>query len=177
MLYRAAAVANMNHRRLRKSGQQLMGRLSGKDRRAAAVIILRVAVHGKAFGIKRVEPRITIPGFVKMQPVAAFAEQFLNPADIVAQTVISRVGNNGMNRLRVYPLADQSIVGNGFLHGLPSHPRGMNRADDAVAVAGRNQVSRNGAGHGNRLFNRLVTVAVAERHLIADDAGHENNPV
>ena len=85
----AAAVADVQERRLRQRGQQLVRRMRGEDRRA--LVILRIAVHRMPIAIERIEPRVRVPGFVEMDAVDARVEQLLHALRVVAQAVVRGV--------------------------------------------------------------------------------------
>ena len=174
---RLTAFPDMNHRRLRKRSQQLMSRLRRKNGGIAFVVVFGISIHCKPIFIYRIKPGITIPGFVKMQTVDAFSQQIFHPGHIITQTVVCGVGNNRMHRLRVNTVFNQRIFTNGFRNCGLSQTIRMYRADNAVLVARRNQICRNGARHRNCVFHRLMTVAVAQGNLIAGYAGHQNHPV
>ena len=42
----------------------------------------------KIYSVHRIKTRISVPGFVKMQPVDTFSQQLLDPVDIITQAVI-----------------------------------------------------------------------------------------
>lgn len=110
-----------------------------------------------------------------MQPVNALSQQFLYPVDVITQSVISRIGNDRMHRRRINSFSDQRIFGNCLTNGIRCQTIRSDRTDDAVAVTGRDQIGRNRSRQGNRVFDRFVAVAVAERNLIAGNAGHQNH--
>ena len=112
-----------------------------------------------------------------MQTVDAFSQQIFHPGHIITQTVVCGVGDNRMHRLRVNTVFNQRIFTNGFRDCGLSQTIRMYRADNAVLVARRNQICRNGARHRNCVFYLLMTVAVAQGNLIAGYAGHQNHPV
>ncbi|MCY1174637.1 hypothetical protein D9M73_148460 [compost metagenome] len=82
-----------------------------------------------------------------------------------------------MHWRRVDALLDQRVVGDGGFHAFGAQGLRQDRADDAVAVAGRHQVGRNRPGQGHRVLGGLVAIAVAQGDLVARDAGHENDAV
>lgn len=154
-----------------------MGGLGGKNGRAAAVKVFDIAVHGIAVAVHRIKTGITVPGLVEMKTVNTLPQQFFYPFDVVAQTVISGVGDNGMDGRRIYPVTDQRIVAYRFGYGLSGKISRQNRADNAVLIAGRHKIGRNCAGHGNGMFYRLVAIAVTQGNLIAGNAGQQNDTV
>lgn len=85
---RVAPVTNVYHRCLGKSCEQLMRRLRCKHGRPFAVVVFRIATHRKTPLVHRIKTRISVPGFVKMQPVDTFSQQLLDPVDIITQAVI-----------------------------------------------------------------------------------------
>ncbi|MNN18956.1 hypothetical protein D3C81_1321780 [compost metagenome] len=82
-----------------------------------------------------------------------------------------------MHWCRVDALLDQRVVGDGGFHAFGAQGLRQDRADDAVAVAGRHQVGRNRPGQGHRVLGGLVAIAVAQGDLVARDAGHEDDAV
>ena len=71
----AAAVADVQERRLRQRGQQLVRGVRREDRRA--LVVLRIAVHRVPVAIDRIEARVRVPRFVEMDAVDARVEQLL----------------------------------------------------------------------------------------------------
>jgi len=69
-----AAVAHVDHGRLRQGRQQLVGGLSGEYRWPVADVLCGVAVHGVAFTVQRIEAGVAVPRLVEMQPVDAAAQ-------------------------------------------------------------------------------------------------------
>lgn len=53
-------------------------------------------MHPLTLAIDRVKAGMGIPGLVKMQPVDAFAQQLLDPRDVMAKAGIGRIGAAGM---------------------------------------------------------------------------------
>ena len=92
-----AAVANVNERRLRQRGQQLVGGVRGEQGRP--LVFGRIAEHRVPAGIERVEARIGVPGLVEMQPVDRVPGDLDHALDVVDKAVVGRVRDDGMTRL------------------------------------------------------------------------------
>ena len=80
-----------------------------------------------------------------------------------AEAVVCAVGDHSIGTL-VSVMRD---LQRGYLlfYALTLHLAARNRTDDPIAVAGRLEINRNGSCHDKPLFNGLVTVAVAHRHV------------
>ena len=61
-------IADVDERGLRKRCQQLVGRMCREQRRPV-LVVGRIAKHGVAAAVKRIEPRIGVPGLVEMQAI------------------------------------------------------------------------------------------------------------
>lgn len=82
-----------------------------------------------------------------------------------------------MHRLGINPVFNERIFSNALFYGFRFQAVRRNRPDNAVPVAGRHHIHRYRARHGDSVFDRLMTITVAERNLIAGNAGHQDNPV
>jgi hypothetical protein len=104
-------------------------------------------------------------------------EQLLYPAGVVAEPVISGVGDDRVHRPGIGALRHHRVgLDSGLERGRLEPLRG-DGADDSVAIAQRNQVARDCARHHQAVFDRLVAVPVAERDLVPGHGGHEDHPV
>ena len=171
----AAAVADVQERRLRERRQQLVRGVRRENGRA--LVVLRVAMHRMAVAIERVEARVRVPGLVEMDAVDAGIEQLLDAPRVVAQPVVRGVRDDRVDRARLDALGRQRIGLDRGLDGLLAEPRRRNGADDSVAVAQRHEIGRNAARHDQAVLDRLVTVAVAQRDLVAAHGRHEDHAV
>ena len=92
----AAAVADVQERRLRQRRQQLVRGVRGEDRRT--LVILRIAMHRMPVAIQRIEARVRIPGFVEMDAIDARIEQLLHAFRVVAKAVVGGVRDDRVHR-------------------------------------------------------------------------------
>ena len=132
---RAASVADVQERRLRQGGQQLVRRMRGEDRRT--LVILGIAVHGVTVAIQRVEARIRIPCFVEMDAIDARVEQLLDAACAVAQAIVSGIGDDRVDGALVDFLCHQRIRLDRGLERFLAEPVRRDRPDDPVPIAQR----------------------------------------
>ncbi|MNH03239.1 hypothetical protein D3C79_624930 [compost metagenome] len=161
----SAAVLHMDHRRLTKGGQQLVGRVSAKHQRAVGTAC---RPHGVAPGKERMERRVGVPGLIKMQHVDTTGQHLLDQFSVVAQPVIGGVGDNGHFYLRCPPLGQGVGLDLGADRFRAEFTQ-RNRPDDAQLVALRAQVQGDCAGHDDRVYHRLVAVAIHQHQVIATD--------
>ena len=108
MRNRAAAVADVQQRGLRQRGQQLVRGVRGEDRRA--LVVLRVAVHGVAVPVDRIEARVGVPGLVEVDAVDGGIEQLLHASRVVAQPVVGGVGDDRVDRRGVDALVTSGLA-------------------------------------------------------------------
>ena len=111
--------------------------------------------------VNGVEFCVGIPGFVEVQVFHALLEPFLDLDRVVADPVVSGIGEGGhpdglLFRVCRNERAAFDFRPDGFWHefGKP------NRSDDAASVAARDHVDRQGAGDGHSVVERFVAVAV-----------------
>ena len=83
-------------RRLRQRSEQLVRRMRRKYGRTG--VIFRIAAHGVAIAIDRVEARIAVPRLVPMHPVDGAVEQLFDGNRVVAQAVVRRVRHDAVHR-------------------------------------------------------------------------------
>lgn len=174
---RAAAVAHVDVRRLRQRGQQLVRRLRREHRGPVGTMVARVAVHRMAVAVDRVETRVAVPRFVEVQAVDARAEQFFHARDVVAEAVVRRVRDDRVLRLAIGQPGRERVRRDRLANRRLRETLGRDRPDDPVAVARRHEVGRNRARHRHRVLGGLVTVAVAQRDLVAAHARHQDDAV
>ena len=159
-------VLHQNLRRLRQTGQHFVRRLGGEHQR-----ILRARpffANGVHAGIKLMEAGVGQPGFVEQQRVDGIAHQFLNAVDVVQHAVVGALRQCKYARLAV-EMGRERVRGDAALNIFRMKFRFRNRPDDAVVVARRRQENRNRAGHGNRVQDRLVAVAIDDHDIIGRD--------
>ena len=124
----AAAVADVNERGLRQRGQQLVRRMRREHRRAVLRVRRRVAAHGVAVAIHRVEARVAVPRFVEMDPVDALAEARLRVGRVVAHAVVGAVGQHRVDGALVPARLGQRIGGDALRDRLGLELLRWNRA-------------------------------------------------
>ena len=150
---------------LRDPCQQLVDRLGRIGDRMLGTPAL--AAHGVIGAIEGMERRVRDPGLVKMQVINVAIKHQLDLLSIVEDAVIGRLRQRHDPRLdclgvdalqqRVRPY----LGTDGFRLEL-----GMgNGANDAPVVPGWPQKDRDGAGHNDRMQDRLVAVAVHDHHI------------
>ena len=86
-------VLNVDHRRLRQRGQQLVCRVRGEGDRVRRAGRMRRGDAMIAI-VEFVEIRIGVPGLVEMQHFDRVAERLLDTVDVVAEAVIGRIGHD-----------------------------------------------------------------------------------
>ncbi|MNX95822.1 hypothetical protein D3C86_1281140 [compost metagenome] len=99
VLDRVAAVADMDERGLRQRRQQLVSGVGGEHRRRVGLVLGRVAAHGEAPTIQRIEARVAVPGLVEVDTLAALRQQAFGAFGIQAHAVIGAVGHHRVDRL------------------------------------------------------------------------------
>ena len=162
-----AAVFDMQHGRLGKRGQQLVRRLGAEDGR---IVRLHAAVfHAEMVPVYRVEFGVGIPGFVEVQVFHALFEPFLDLDRVVADTVVSGIGQRGHLDFPVFRFGGNDRAVFDFR---PDGSRGefgqADRADDAAFVPARDHIDGQGARDGHGVIERLVAVAVHQCEVAAD---------
>lgn len=75
--------------------------MRGENGRAFRIMIRRIAAHGITVAVERVETRVGVPGFIKVNIINAFRQQILRLFRVVAHAVVGTVGNHGVNRFRI----------------------------------------------------------------------------
>ena len=134
-------------------------------------------MHRMPVAIQRIEARVRVPGLVEMDAIDARVEQFLHAFRVVAKAVVGGVRDHRVHGARAHVPGHQRIGLDRRLERLLLQPLRRNRADDAVAIAQRNQVVRNAARHHQAVLDRLVAVAIAERDLPATHGRHEDHAI
>src|SRR5262245_24458619 len=144
-----------------------MGRMGREYGGFVRRMIVWRAIHGVPVAIEWIETGVAVPRLVEMQSVDALTQQFLDARGAVTKAVVGRIGYDRVDRLRIDTAGDERIVLDALLDGLRGQSVLWNRPDQAEAVPGRHQVSRNRSRHDHRMLDRLVAVAVAQRDLVA----------
>ncbi len=138
-------------------------------------------MHSEATLVERIEASIAKPRLIKVNAVHALAEQLQDSRNIVAEAVVSGVGEDGMPGL--WPLfaleriAKEQIAGNRGFDELLRDIFRVDGSDQAQIVAGGLHVGRYGPGHGDGLFDGFVAVAVNQGDIAMRHAGHEDDAV
>ena len=174
----AAAVADVDVRGLRQRRQQLVRRMRRENRRAVLRMRRRVAAHREAIAVHRIEARVAVPRFVEMDAVDALREPRLARRPR-RSTCRRRCSWSAPNRRRACaPAAFASgLSAMHFAIALGSSRSRRNRADDAVAIAGRAQEHRDAAGDRQTLLDGLVAIAIAQRDFVVADARRHDGAV
>ncbi len=177
MINGIASVPDVDHGSLRERRQQFVGGLGREDRRTRRLLAVRYVMHGEAIVIHGVEAGVAVPRFVEMEPIHTLTEEFFHPFHIVAQAVIGGVGHDSVDGVSITGGRVEGVIPHGSLDGLGRQAMGRDGTDEAVMVAGWQEIGGDGSGHGNGMLNGFMAVAVAESRLIARHAGHEDNTV
>ena len=170
----ATAVADVNERGLRQRGEQFVRRMRRKDRRAVLRVRRRIATHGVAVAIHRIETRVAVPRFIEMDSIDALCETRFRVSRVIAHAVIRAVGQHRIHGALVPARFGQRIVGDAFRYRFGLQLLRRNRPDDAVAIACRHQEYRNAARVYQPLFDGLVAIAVAQRDFVVTDTGRHD---
>jgi hypothetical protein len=172
---RVAAVAHVQQRGLRERREQLVRGVRREDRGTG--VPGRVAVHSVALAVERVEPRVGVPGLVEVDAVNRRIEQLGNAPGVVAQAVVGRVGDDGMDGARLDHAGDERVGADRLRDGLRPQVRGGDGADDPETVPHGDQVGGHAAGQHEPVLDRLVAVAVAQGDLVAAHRRREDDAV
>ena len=109
MLDRIATVTNVNERRLRKRSQQLVRRMRGEHCRPASVGC-GVAEHRVTARVQRVETRVGVPRLVEVQAVDRITGDLDDSLDVVDESVVGRVRDDGVARLQAVRGSDERVL-------------------------------------------------------------------
>ena len=154
---------------LRNAGKQLVGGVRREHHRLRAAGAIRPdRVH---VAVKLVERRVRQPGFVEMQRVDRVAELFLDRLDVINHPVVRALRERQDPRPLVLD-RPRERVGLDLAHDIFGFEfRERNRADDAQVIPGRPQEHRNRSGHGDRVQDRLVTIAIDHHDVVGGHVG------
>jgi hypothetical protein len=122
--------------------------------------------------VELVKGRMRQPGLVEMQGIDLAVEFFLDRIDIVENAVVGALGNRQNTRFG-FRFGCEGIGADFFLDVFPGEFFERDRADDAKVVARRHQEHRHRAGHGDRVQDRHMAVAVDDHHIAR---GHRRMP-
>ena len=118
--------------------------------------------------VELVEVGVGVPGLVEMKHFDRIAEGLLYRIDVVAETVIRRIGYDHQADLAVGLLGEFACC-DLLLDRLGRELFLGYRTDDPQAVAGRHEIDRYSPGHDKGVQDRLVAVAVAQNQVVAAD--------
>jgi hypothetical protein len=143
--------------------------MGGKHGRPVLRVIRRIAPHGKALAIHRIEPCVAIPCLIEMNCIHASPKQLLDLRCMITHAIISAVGHDRIHRTVPADLLVHRMRRNLFRNGFRRKFRRRDRSDDPVSVACWAQEDRDAPAEHQSLLNRLVAIAVAEREVIVID--------
>ena len=154
---------------LRDAGKQLVGGVRREHHRLGTAGAIRPdRVH---VTVKLVKRRVRQPGFVEMQRVDHVAELGLDHLDVIDHPVVRALRERQDPWLLVLD-RPRERVGLDLAHdvfGLEFGER--NRPDDAQVISRRPQEHRNRSGHGDRVQDRLVTIAIDHHDVVGGHVG------
>ena len=149
---------------MRKAGQQLVRRVRGEDDRFLAA--RPVLADGMHVLVEVVERGVRKPRFVEMQRIDAVTQRLLEHLDVVGNAVIGALSDRQYARLLVLGRARKRIRLDLSADVLRRELVERDRADDAQVVALRREEDRNSAGHGDRVQNGDVAVAIDDDDIV-----------
>ncbi len=134
-------------------------------------------MHRVAIAVHRVKSCVAVPRLVKVQTIDTGAEELFYTCHVVAKSVIRGVRDDRVLRRAIGNALGKRVIVDQLVDRYPSETFGGNRADDAVVIAHRHEVGRNRPRHRHRMLGGLVTIAIAQRDLVATDACHQDDAV
>ncbi len=146
-----------------------MGRLRGKHQRvfgarAVATNRMHVFVHGVETGVRQ-------PGFIKVQGVNFRAQHLFDHFHVVQNTIVGALRDRQNAGLLVLGFAGKRMVCNFLGNALGLEFLKRNWTNNAQMIARGCQEHGNGTGHGDRMQNRFVTVAVYHHDIAGCHVG------
>ena len=128
-----------------------------------------VAADGMHVLVELVEGRMRQPGLVEMQRVDGGIQRLLQHLDVVDHAVVGALGDGEDARLLALGRARERVGLDLLLDVLRAELLQRNRADDAQVIALRREEHGNRAGHGDRVQDRHVAVAVDDDDVVRRD--------
>ena len=136
-----------------------------------------IAEHGVTAAVERVEARIGVPRFIEVQAIDDVAGDLDHAFDVVDQSIVGRIRDDGMARLEPVRAGGQRIRAGPLPDRFRLQVFRVDRADDAVAIAVRHEKDRDRPGHHQAMLDGFVAVAVAQGDVVLRQARHEYDAV
>jgi len=125
---------------------------------------MHVFVHGVEAGVRQ-------PSFIKVQGVNFRTQYFLDHFHVVQHTIVGALRDRQNAGLLVLGFAGKRMVRNFLGNALGLEFIQRDWTNDAQVISRGCQEHGNGTGHGDRMQNRFVTVAVHHHDVAGRNVG------